>query len=57
LMRHTHVLHHKRDKMAEANFYITLPIFDLLLGTLYWQPIAELEKDNLANNSAGGKSA
>lgn len=36
-LRHLHVLHHKREKMGEANFNITLPIFDLLLGTLYWQ--------------------
>lgn len=42
-LRHLHVLHHKRDKMSEANFNITLPIFDLLLGSLYWQPIAEFE--------------
>lgn len=38
-LRHTHVLHHKRDTMSEANFNITLPIFDLALGTLYWEPI------------------
>jgi hypothetical protein len=42
-LRHLHVLHHKRDKMGEANFNITLPIFDFLLGSLFWQPIAELE--------------
>lgn len=40
-LRHLHVLHHKRDKMAEVNFNITLPIFDVLLGSLFWQPIAE----------------
>ena len=44
-LRHLHVLHHKRDKMSEANFNITLPIFDVLLGTLFWQPIADFEKD------------
>ena len=38
-LRHLHALHHKRDKMAEANFNITLPIFDVILGTLYWQPV------------------
>ena len=43
-LRHTHVLHHKRDKMGEANFNITLPIFDVLLGTLYWQSIEEFEQ-------------
>ena len=45
-LRHLHVLHHKRDKMAEANFNITFPIFDVLLGTLFWQPIAEFEKEH-----------
>ena len=33
-MRQTHVLHHKRDKMQHKNFNITLPIFDVLLGTI-----------------------
>lgn len=42
-LRHLHVLHHKREKMGEANFNITLPIFDLLLGTLFWQPMTEFE--------------
>ncbi|MFQ3172331.1 MAG: hypothetical protein ACI9DG_002372 [Oleispira sp.] len=42
-LRHLHVLHHKRNKMGEVNFNITLPIFDFLLGSLFWQPIAELE--------------
>lgn len=42
-LRHLHVLHHRRDKMGEANFNITLPIFDLVFGTLFWQPIAEFE--------------
>jgi sterol desaturase/sphingolipid hydroxylase (fatty acid hydroxylase superfamily) len=39
------VLHHKRDKMAEANFNITLPIFDFFLGTLFWQAMGEFEKE------------
>jgi sterol desaturase/sphingolipid hydroxylase (fatty acid hydroxylase superfamily) len=39
MLRQLHVLHHKRDKMTEANFNITLPIFDLLLGSLFWLPI------------------
>lgn len=42
-LRHLHVLHHKREKMAEINFNITLPIFDVLLGTLFWQSIVECE--------------
>lgn len=42
-LRHLHVLHHKRNKMAKINFNITLPIFDYLLGTLYWQRITEWE--------------
>ncbi|PVZ66795.1 sterol desaturase family protein [Pelagibaculum spongiae] len=45
-MRHTHVLHHRRDKMGHANFNITLPIFDWLLGTLYWQPLNRSYKSN-----------
>lgn len=44
-LRHLHVLHHKRDKMGDANFNITLPVFDFLLGTLFWQSIAEFEKE------------
>jgi hypothetical protein len=44
-LRHLHVLHHKREKMGEANFNITLPVFDLLLGTLFWQPMAEFENE------------
>ena len=51
-LRHTHVLHHKRDKMGEANFNITLPIFDVLLGTLYWQSIEEFEQQQ-ADAKAG----
>lgn len=46
-MRHTHVLHHKRDVMHDANFNITLPIFDFLLGTLYWESIKEFEQKGL----------
>lgn len=42
-LRHLHVLHHRRDKMGEANFNITLPIFDLILGTLFWQSIEGFE--------------
>ncbi|MFT4906108.1 MAG: hypothetical protein ACI978_000165 [Oleispira sp.] len=42
-LRHLHVLHHKREKMAEINFNITLPVFDVLLGTLFWQSIVECE--------------
>ncbi len=44
-LRHLHVLHHKRDKMGDANFNITVPVFDFLLGTLFWQSIAEFEKE------------
>ncbi|MEP1449169.1 MAG: hypothetical protein ABJK37_23900 [Paraglaciecola sp.] len=29
--------------MAKANFNITSPIFDYLLGALFWQAIAEFE--------------
>lgn len=44
-LRHLHVLHHKRDKMGEANYNITLPVFDFLLKTVYWQPIEEFENE------------
>ena len=45
-LRHLHVLHHKRDKMGVANFNITLPIFDLVFGTLFWQSIEEFESQS-----------
>ncbi|MGB1544358.1 MAG: sterol desaturase family protein [Spongiibacter marinus] len=32
-LRHSHRVHHQRDKMAACNFNITLPIFDYLLKT------------------------
>ncbi len=38
-MRQIHRLHHDRNRMAQRNFNITLPIFDILLGTLYWEPL------------------
>lgn len=46
-LRHLHVLHHNRENMSKANFNITLPIFDLLLGTLFWQPPVRYEEENL----------
>ncbi len=36
-LRQLHNLHHRRNIMAKKNFNITLPIFDLLLGTLQWE--------------------
>ncbi|MGY0219089.1 sterol desaturase family protein [Endozoicomonadaceae bacterium StTr2] len=36
-LRQLHNLHHRRDVMAKVNFNITLPVFDILLGTLYWE--------------------
>ena len=47
-LRHLHVLHHRREVMHEKNFNITLPIFDYILGTLYWENIEkndELPRD------------
>ncbi len=38
-MRQLHNLHHRRDLMGNSNFNITLPIFDVLLGTFYWEKI------------------
>lgn len=43
LMQHTHVLHHQRDAMTNHNFNITLPIFDILLGTLHWESRDEFQ--------------
>lgn len=34
-LRSLHVAHHEREHMQHVNFNITLPIFDILLGTLY----------------------
>ncbi|TQV78911.1 hypothetical protein FKG94_12915 [Exilibacterium tricleocarpae] len=36
---HLHRLHHRRALMTERNFNLTFPLFDLLLGTYYWEPI------------------
>ena len=36
---HLHRLHHRRSNMAGSNFDIVFPLTDLLLGTLYWEPI------------------
>lgn len=37
-LREHHRLHHRRDKMSVANFNITLPVFDLLLGSYDHSP-------------------
>ncbi|WP_430461729.1 sterol desaturase family protein [Thalassolituus sp. LLYu03] len=37
-LRRLHQIHHERERMAECNFNITLPLFDWLLGTLVWSP-------------------
>jgi sterol desaturase/sphingolipid hydroxylase (fatty acid hydroxylase superfamily) len=44
-VRHLHVLHHKRDIMHDKNFNVTIPLFDILLGTFYWQPYAQFEAE------------
>lgn len=36
-LQRLHQLHHERERMVKCNFNITLPIFDVLLGTLYWR--------------------
>lgn len=36
-LRHLHTLHHSPKLMKKANFNITLPIFDVLLGTFCWK--------------------
>lgn len=45
-LRHLHQLHHERERMAACNFNITLPVFDWLLGTLYWRAPDDGEKRN-----------
>jgi hypothetical protein len=37
--RQLHRLHHRPGLMREANFNIVLPLTDLVLGTLRWEPI------------------
>lgn len=44
-VRHLHVLHHNRDHMHDVNFNVTIPVFDVVLGTLYWEPFASFEAD------------
>ncbi|MGB0895006.1 MAG: sterol desaturase family protein [Parashewanella sp.] len=36
-LRQLHNLHHRRNLMTKENFNITLPIFDWILNTLYWE--------------------
>ncbi|MCV6595949.1 MAG: hypothetical protein OIF40_02525 [Mangrovicoccus sp.] len=43
-VRHLPILHHNRDVMHDVNFNVTLPIFDVLLGTLYWRPFSEFKQ-------------
>lgn len=42
-VKHLHVLHHNRDQMHDVNFNVTLPIFDILFNTLYWEPLDRFE--------------
>lgn len=36
-LQRLHQLHHERERMTDSNFNITIPVFDWLLGTLYWR--------------------
>lgn len=54
-IKHIHVLHHTRDVMHDVNFNVTLPIFDVLLGTLYWKPLDQYEQDRAAHLSRESK--
>ncbi|WP_299583464.1 sterol desaturase family protein [uncultured Microbulbifer sp.] len=38
-LAHLHRIHHHRKLMKTHNFNLTFPLFDLLLGTLYWEPL------------------
>ncbi len=40
-LRQLHNLHHRPELMGQKNFNITLPIFDVLLGTLYWESMTQ----------------
>ena len=44
-VKHLHVLHHNRDVMHDVNFNVTIPFFDWVLGTLYWEPFDKFEAD------------
>ncbi|WP_444919297.1 sterol desaturase family protein [Microbulbifer sp. JMSA003] len=37
-LAHLHRIHHHRKLMKINNFNLTFPLFDLLLGTFYWEP-------------------
>ncbi|MDP5209289.1 sterol desaturase family protein [Microbulbifer sp. 2205BS26-8] len=37
-LAHLHRIHHRRELMKTSNFNLTLPLFDLLLGTFHWEP-------------------
>lgn len=47
-LRHLHVLHHARTHMTEANFNLTFPLTDWILGTLRWQPETDKCEDQPA---------
>ncbi|MFA0813202.1 sterol desaturase family protein [Microbulbifer epialgicus] len=38
-LAHLHRIHHHRRLMKSHNFNLTFPLFDLLLGTFYWEPL------------------
>lgn len=45
-LQRLHQLHHERERMGDCNFNITLPVFDVLFGTLYWR--APTKQDDVA---------
>lgn len=38
-LAHLHRIHHHRTLMKTHNFNLTFPLFDLMLGTYYWEPL------------------
>ncbi|WP_444898795.1 sterol desaturase family protein [Microbulbifer sp. VAAC004] len=40
-----HRIHHQRKWMNECNFNLTIPLFDLLLGTFHWKSIGSCQKN------------
>ncbi|MCO1334459.1 sterol desaturase family protein [Microbulbifer sp. OS29] len=42
-LAHLHRIHHHRGLMKAYNFNLTFPLFDILLGTFYWEPLESFD--------------
>lgn len=40
-LAHLHRIHHQRNLMNNRNFNLTIPLFDLLLGTFHWEAMGK----------------